>query len=93
MIAAGLGELDKSGIAELTFKGRGITLSRTVRAGVNVHRFAAQKADQRLVIRPREFDRETGRRGDRRDDRDPGGERFLRHLKGDATAEKKTQFA
>ena len=59
----------------------------SIRAIVNVHLVTAQKTDQSLVIRPRKFDGQTRRRGNGRDDRNPGSERFLHHLERNAPAQ------
>ena len=47
-----------------------------------------KKADQGLIIGLGKFDRQTGGSRDRSDDCNPRSERFLRHLKGNSTAQK-----
>ena len=54
---------------------------------INVERWRAQKADQCLIVFAREIYRQRRWRGDRRDNRNAGGERFLHDLERGAPAD------
>ena len=55
---------------------------------VNIHRAAAEEADERLPGLAGEVDGEAARSGNGRDEGDAGGEGFLDHLEGHAATQK-----